>query len=53
MGKFISDVIGEEFKEWKRGDIIILAAPTGCGKSTFVLEKLLLVKELMLNLHMN
>lgn len=41
MGKFISDVIGEEFKEWKRGDIIILAAPTGCGKSTFVLEKLL------------
>lgn len=37
----ISDEIGEDYREWKRGDRIFITAPTGTGKSYFILHKLL------------
>ncbi len=37
---YISDVIGDEFKEWKPGRIVIEAG-TGCGKTTFIINNLL------------
>lgn len=40
MKRFISDEIGNEYQEWRIRNIIFLAAPTGSGKTTFVLEKL-------------
>ena len=39
--RFIADKIGEEYKKWKRGDIIFLNAPTGSGKTRFILSALL------------
>ena len=39
--KYITDEIGEEYKAWKPGDIIFLSAPTGSGKTTFILDTLL------------
>lgn len=42
MGKiYISEVIGEEYKEWKQGDIILIKSPTGSGKSEFIKNQLL------------
>ncbi len=38
---FLSDVIGEDYKNWPRGSAIMIKAPTGCGKSYFILHKLL------------
>lgn len=38
---YISDTIRDEYKKWKNGDIVLLTAPTGTGKTTFILEKLL------------
>lgn len=34
--KFISDVIGGDYKTWKPGDMIFITAPTGSGKSYFI-----------------
>lgn len=39
--KWISDYIGEEYKEWKEGDKIFITSPTGSGKSRFILDTLL------------
>lgn len=39
--KWISDYIGEEYKEWKDGDKIFITSPTGSGKSRFILNILL------------
>lgn len=39
--QYFSDVIGEEYKTWKKGDIIFADAPTGCGKTYFILHILL------------
>lgn len=39
--KYISDAVGEEYKQWKPGDIVFLSSPTGSGKTTFVLKVLL------------
>ena len=38
---FLSDVIGEDYKNWLQGSAIMIKAPTGCGKSYFILHKLL------------
>ncbi len=41
MGKkYLSDLIGEDFKTWE-GKKVLITAPTGMGKSTFVVKKLL------------
>lgn len=39
--KYISQEIGEEYKEWRERDIIQIMAPTGTGKSTFIFYELL------------
>ncbi len=38
---YISDRISKEYENWKNGDLIFIEAPTGSGKTTFVLEHLL------------
>lgn len=40
MKRFISDEIGDEYQEWRTQNVVFLTAPTGSGKTTFVLEKL-------------
>lgn len=40
MKKYISDEIGDKYKEWEKQNLVFLTAPTGSGKTTFVLEKL-------------
>ena len=37
-GKYLADEIGEEYKGWENGDIIFIKAPTGSGKSYFILH---------------
>lgn len=39
--QYISAVIGEEYKKWMRGSIVQITAPTGSGKSHFILHVLL------------
>ena len=39
--KYVSELIGEEYKKWKEGDTVIITTPTGSGKTSFVLSKLL------------
>ena len=39
--QYVTDIIGEEYKTWEDGDQIIIATPTGSGKTTFVVSKLL------------
>lgn len=39
--KYIEEIIDKEYKKWKNGDKIVISSPTGSGKSTFVLKKLL------------
>ena len=34
---FLSDIIGEDYKQWRCGDVAFLATPTGSGKTTFAL----------------
>lgn len=34
--KWVSDAIGEDFKKWKKGDIIRIQAQTGTGKTYFI-----------------
>lgn len=36
MKKYISDVIGDDYKKWRKGDIILIDAGTGSGKTTFI-----------------
>lgn len=40
MREFISDIIKDEYEEWETRNIIFLTAPTGSGKTSFVLDKL-------------
>lgn len=35
--RFVSDVIGTEYSDWKMRDEIFIQAPTGTGKSSFIL----------------
>lgn len=39
--KYISDDIGEEYKEWTSGQSVFIASPTGSGKTTFIFDTLL------------
>lgn len=39
--QYITDIIGEEYKQWKQGDKIIINAQTGTGKTWFVQNKLM------------
>lgn len=39
---FIADSIGEDYLNWEPNSCIFIASPTGSGKTTFILEKLLL-----------
>lgn len=34
---FLTDIIGEDYKNWVKGDIALLSTPTGSGKTTFAL----------------
>ena len=37
---YISDFVKNDYKEWKGGESIFIEAPTGSGKTTFVLNEL-------------
>lgn len=39
--QYVTDLVGNDYRSWNRGDIIILRCGTGTGKSTFCIEKLL------------
>ncbi len=39
--KWISDKISDEYKKWKCGDIVLLQAQTGTGKTNFIKTKLI------------
>ena len=38
---YVEESIGEEYKQWKGGDVVFLTSPTGSGKTTFALKVLL------------
>ncbi len=38
---FVSDLIGDDYTNWKGGDNVLISTLTGSGKTTFVFEKLL------------
>ncbi len=39
--KYISDEIGDEYMSWRPGNVIFIKAPTGSGKSHFILHTFL------------
>lgn len=39
--KYINEIVGDDYKKWESGDSVFLSAPTGSGKTTFVLKTLL------------
>jgi superfamily II DNA or RNA helicase len=39
--KWVADTIGNDYKKWKRGDIILIQAQTGTGKTFFVKNTLI------------
>lgn len=39
--QYIEEVIGNKYQEWEEGNEIFITAPTGAGKSFFILEVLL------------
>lgn len=38
---WITDVIGEDYKNWKKGDVVTVKAQTGTGKTHFIKTKLI------------
>jgi len=38
---YVADLIGDEYKSWRKGDKILITAHTGTGKTSFVLYKLI------------
>ena len=38
---YVSDLIDNDYLQWKAGDKIIISTPTGSGKTTFVIDTLL------------
>lgn len=41
MKHTVTDKIGDEYREWQRGDTVFISAPTGTGKTYFVFNTLL------------
>ena len=41
MKNTVTDKIGDEYREWKRGDKVFISAPTGTGKTYFIFNTLL------------
>lgn len=39
--QFISDIVGKAYEKWRRGAVVKITAPTGSGKSYFILHTLL------------
>lgn len=39
--RYLSDIIGEEYKTWKAGEYVLATTTTGSGKTWFVLNRLL------------
>lgn len=39
--RYVTDMIADEYLSWQKGDSIFIATPTGSGKSTFILKRLL------------
>lgn len=39
--RFVEDEIGSDYTSWRGGDIVYITAPTGSGKTTFILNVLL------------
>lgn len=39
--EYVSDKIGEDYKKWENGNVIFLSAPTGSGKTHFIIHTLL------------
>ena len=48
--KWVSKTIGEEYKQWRKGDIVTIQAQTGTGKTYFIKNKL--VSSMDLHEHM-
>ncbi len=40
FGDHVSDLIGEDYKNWKEGDVVFLSASTGLGKTYWVMNDL-------------
>ncbi|MBE5877861.1 MAG: DEAD/DEAH box helicase [Lachnospiraceae bacterium] len=40
MRMYVADIIKDEYKEWKENEKIFITAPTGCGKSSFIINDL-------------
>ena len=40
FGEHVSDLIGEEYKNWNKGDVVFLSASTGLGKTYWVMNDL-------------
>lgn len=41
MQRYINDLIGEDYLNWKPGETVAICSQTGSGKSTFILRELL------------
>lgn len=39
--QWISEIIGNEYEKWEKGDIVLLEAQTGTGKTLFIEDKLI------------
>lgn len=39
--KYAEDIIGDEYMQWAEGDKVVISTPTGSGKTTFIISKLL------------
>lgn len=37
---YLNEVMGDVYKQWNGGDSVFISAPTGVGKTTFVLQQL-------------
>lgn len=39
--KYVSDIIGNQYKDWQPGDSIYISTQTGTGKTSFIINKLI------------